>query len=223
VDGCRHSALNPAALSSRLAPHRSDVAIRKERAGPAARKLFDGGGLYFLLNPDGSRWWRFKYRIDGREKLLSLGVYPEVTLRRARDRRDEARRLIADGVDPAVERRAEKLAAGENFESIAREWLSLQEDKLTPGSLNRERDRLEDFSIPALESKIVQAPAVPLFSAERLVNRFADAAARAGDEGNLARQVEHRHWRLPPLRRGMHSTLCRRARRERTAMKQGQL
>jgi hypothetical protein len=79
----------------------TDVAIRKEKAGPAPRKLFDFGGLYLLLNPDGSRWWRFKYRIFGREKLLSLGVYPEITLKRARDRRDEARRLIADGVDPA--------------------------------------------------------------------------------------------------------------------------
>lgn len=104
----------------------TDVAIRKEKAGPAPRKLFDFGGLYLLLNPDGSRWWRFKYRIFGREKLLSLGVYPEITLKRARDRRDEARRLIADGVDPALKRQAEKQAAGENFESVAREWLNLQ-------------------------------------------------------------------------------------------------
>jgi len=102
----------------------TDVAIRKEKPGPAPRKLFDCGGLYLLLNPDGSRWWRFKYRIFGRERLLSLGVYPAITLKRARDRRDEARRLIADGIDPALKRQAEKQAAGENFESVAREWLS---------------------------------------------------------------------------------------------------
>ncbi len=128
----------------------SDFAIRKIRPGATPRKLFDGGGLYLLLNPDGSRWWRFKYRIFGREKLLSFGVYPEITLKRARDRRDEARRLIVDGVDPALKRQAEKQAAGENFESVAREWLKLQEDNLTPGSLDRERDRLEDFIFPYL-------------------------------------------------------------------------
>ncbi|HEY1874673.1 MAG TPA: Arm DNA-binding domain-containing protein [Steroidobacteraceae bacterium] len=73
----------------------TDIAIRKERPAIRPRKLFDGGGMYLLLNPDGTRWWRLKYRIEGREKLLSLGVYPEITLKRARERRDEARRLIA--------------------------------------------------------------------------------------------------------------------------------
>jgi integrase len=148
----------------------TDVAIRREKSGPTPRKLFDFGGLYLLLNPDGSRWWRFKYRIFGREKLLSLGVYPEITLKRARDRRDEARRLIADGVDPALKRQAEKQAAGENFESVAREWLKLQEDKLTPGSLGRERDRLEDFIFPYLGKRpIAQIKAPELLSALRRV------------------------------------------------------
>lgn len=148
----------------------TDVAIRKEKPGPTPRKLFDFGGLYLLLNPDGSRWWRFKYRIFGREKLLSLGVYPEITLKRARDRRDEARRLIADGVDPALKRQAEKQAVGENFESVAREWLKLQKDKLTPGSLGRERDRLEDFIFPYLGKRpIAQIKAPELLSALRRV------------------------------------------------------
>jgi integrase len=148
----------------------TDVAIRKERPGLTPRKLFDFGGLYLLLNPDGSRWWRFKYRIFGREKLLSLLVYPEITLKRARDRRDEARRLIADGVDPALKRQAEKQAAGENFESVAREWLKLQEDKLTPSSLGRERDRLEDFIFPYLGKRpIVQIKAPELLAALRRV------------------------------------------------------
>jgi len=148
----------------------TDVAIRKEKPRLKPRKLFDFGGLYLLLNPDGSRWWRFKYRIFGREKLLSLGVYPEITLRRARDRRDEARRLIADGVDPALKRQAEKQAAGENFESVAREWLKLQTDKLTPGTLGRERDRLEDFIFPYLGRRpIAQIKAPELLSALRRV------------------------------------------------------
>ena len=148
----------------------TDVAIRKEKPGPAPRKLFDFWGLYLLLNPDGSRWWRFKYRIFGREKLLSFGVYPEITLKSARDRRNEARRLIADGVDPALKRQAEKQAAGENFEAVAREWLKLQEDKLTPGSLGRERDRLEDFIFPYLGKRpIAQIKAPELLSALRRI------------------------------------------------------
>jgi len=149
----------------------TDVAIRKEKPGPTPRKLLDFGGLYLLLNPDGSRGWRFKYRIFGREKLLSLGVYPEITLKRARDRRDEARRLIADDVDPALKRQAEKQAAGENFESVAREWLRLQEGKLTLGSLGRERDRLEDVVFPYLgKHPIAQIKAPELLAALRRID-----------------------------------------------------
>jgi hypothetical protein len=148
----------------------TDVAIRKEKPGRTPRKLFDYGGLYLLLNPDGSRWWRFKYRISGREKLLSLGVYPEITLKRARDRREEARRLIADGIDPALKRQSEKQAAGENFESVAREWLNLQQGRLTLGSLGRERDRLEDFIFPYLGRRpIAQIKAPELLSALRRI------------------------------------------------------
>ena len=94
--------------------------------------------MCLLVNPDGTRWWRFKYRIAGREKLLSLGVYPEVTLKRVRERRDEARRLIGEGVDPAIKRQAEKEAAGESFEAVSREWLAMQVQKLTPGTLDRD-------------------------------------------------------------------------------------
>jgi len=101
---------------------------------------------------------------------LSLGVYPAITLKRARDRRDEARRLIADGIDPALKRQAEKQAAGENFESVAPEWLKLQEDNLTPGSLGRERDRIEHFVFPHLcKRAIAQIRAPELLAAVRRV------------------------------------------------------
>ena len=148
----------------------TDIAIRKEKPSGRPRKLFDGGGMYLLLNPDGTRWWRFKYRIAGREKLLSLGVYPEVTLKRARERRDEARRQIGEGVDPAIKRQAEKEAAGANFEAVAREWLTMQVQTLTPGTLERERDRLEDFIFPYLGKRpIAQIKAPELLSALRRV------------------------------------------------------
>jgi integrase len=148
----------------------TDISIRKQKPGRAPRKLYDGRGLYLLLNPDGSRWWRVKYRFGGREKLLSLGVYPQVTLKRARTRCDEARLLLVNGVDPAAKRQAEKQAVGENFESVAREWLKMQEEKLTPGTLGRERDRLEDFIFPYLGKRpIAQIKAPELLSVLRRV------------------------------------------------------
>ena len=99
-------------------------------------KLFDGGGLYLLLNPpkreprrQGGAYWRLKYRISGVEKLLSLGVYPEVTLAKARDRRDAARDLIGDGRDPSIERKTERAsqreATSNTFKGTATEWLAM--------------------------------------------------------------------------------------------------
>jgi integrase len=106
----------------------TDTAIRKAKLAKEAKRerLFDGGGLYLELTPTGGRWWRLKYRFAGKEKLLSLGVYPAVTLAEARTKRDDARKLLRDGVDPSVRRKLEKAArldAGTNtFEIITREW-----------------------------------------------------------------------------------------------------
>jgi hypothetical protein len=103
----------------------TDTAIRARRAPTKPVKLFDGGGLYLLLRPDGRRYWRLKYRIDGVEKLISLGVYPEVSLTVAREKREEAKRLLAGELDPSANRKAEKakrLTAAQNtFEAVARE------------------------------------------------------------------------------------------------------
>lgn len=89
-------------------------------------KLADGGGLYLLVNPNGSRYWRLKYRLAGKEKLLSIGVFPDVTLAEARDKRNEAKRLLANGEDPSEVKQAEKqariLAVNNSFESLALEW-----------------------------------------------------------------------------------------------------
>lgn len=73
-------------------------------------KLSDGGGLYLLINPNGKRYWRLKYRVAGKEKLLALGVYPDVTLAEARSKREKAKRGIAVGIAPNVAKREEKLA-----------------------------------------------------------------------------------------------------------------
>ena len=104
----------------------TEAEIRAVKAPDKPLKLFDGGGLYLLVNPNGSRWWRLKYRVAGREKLMSLGVYPDVPLKRAREKRDEARRMVADGIDPSAQRHAAKAAQRDSFEAIARGQLNPQ-------------------------------------------------------------------------------------------------
>ena len=91
-------------------------------------KLSDGGGLYLLVNPNGSRYWRLKYRIAGKEKLLALGVYPDITLAEARQKRADAKRVLAAGGDPGQEKQEEKQAkeqaVANSFERLAMEWHS---------------------------------------------------------------------------------------------------
>jgi integrase len=105
----------------------TETAVRAAKAADKPTKLFDGGGMYLLINPQGSRLWRLKYRVHGKEKLLAIGAYPDVSLKRAREKRDEARRLLADGIDPSAQRKAAKLADANTFEALAREWLALQQ------------------------------------------------------------------------------------------------
>ncbi len=116
-------------------------------------KLSDGGGLYLLVNPKGSAWWRLKYRFERREKLLSLGVYPHVSLQQARLRRDDAKKAIANGIDPSVKRRAEKLADENTFEAVAREWLALQEKKLAAATFAKAVWTFETLVFPYIGSR----------------------------------------------------------------------
>ncbi|MFZ0497852.1 MAG: Arm DNA-binding domain-containing protein [Steroidobacteraceae bacterium] len=100
-----------------------DIRVAKPKGKPY--KLHDERGLYLLVTGTGARSWRFKYRVEGREKLLTLGLYPDVGLKRAREKRDDARKLVAEGDDPSVQRAAEKEARRDTFETIAREFLAL--------------------------------------------------------------------------------------------------
>ena len=106
----------------------TDKAANNAKPQPKAYKLFDGEGLYLLVLPDGAKYWRLKYRFAGREKLLSFGVYPAVSLKQARDRRTKAKAALADGRDPSAERKAEKrsqrVAAANTLQAIAEEWHS---------------------------------------------------------------------------------------------------
>ena len=104
----------------------TDVAIKKAKPEAKQRKLFDERGLFLIVTPKGGKWWRFKYRFEGKEKLLSLGTYPDVSLKDARERRDDARKQIAAGIDPSRHRKATKAANAQrnanSFEIITREW-----------------------------------------------------------------------------------------------------
>jgi integrase len=100
----------------------NDTIIRNTKPGPKPIKLSDGDGLFLLVQPNGCRWWRMRYFVDGREQLLSVGTYPEVSLKQARDRRHEIRSMVANGGDPGAQRKAERRARGTTFELVAREW-----------------------------------------------------------------------------------------------------
>lgn len=119
----------------------TDTAIRKAKPGPDPIKLRDGGGLYLLIQPSGARWWRWDYRrpVTGKRNTLSVGTYPDVSLSEARQRHAQARKLLAAGVDPGEQRKAEKAAgadrAANSFEVVAREWLAKQ--TWVPGYLDK--------------------------------------------------------------------------------------
>ena len=102
----------------------TNIALRSAKPQIKAFRLFDVGGLYLEVRPAGGKWWRWKYRYGGKEKRLSLGVYPDVSLKAAREKRDAARQQLAAGIDPGQARKAEKLsqAGAECFEAIGREW-----------------------------------------------------------------------------------------------------
>jgi len=106
----------------------TDTAIRKSKAKDRPYSMSDGEGLYLWLTPSGGKLWRWGYRFQGKEKLMSYGKYPDVSLVRARERHSEARKLLADGIDPMAHRKAEKTAertANQNsFANVTALWLT---------------------------------------------------------------------------------------------------
>lgn len=137
----------------------SDTAVRNAKPKPAAFKLADGEGMYLLVKPDGAKYWRLKYRYEGKERLLALGVYPEVSLKAARARRAEAREKLASGLDPMVERKAtnrmRRLQASNTFEAIGREWWAAKKGGWAPAHAAAVLSRLEKQLFPALGARPV--------------------------------------------------------------------
>lgn len=132
----------------------TDTAIRNAKPADKPIKLFDGGGLFLHITPAGQRYWRLKYRFAGKEKLLAIGVYPDVGLREARDRREEAKRLLGEGVDPSVERKVRKVAtverAANSFEAVAREWHTKYAPGWSESNSKKVLARLENDVFPWL-------------------------------------------------------------------------
>jgi len=133
----------------------SDTKVRAAKPSEKAYKLYDERGLFLFVTPTGGRLWRLKYRMRGREKLISLGAYPDVGLKRAREKRDEARELIADGIDPSAVRQERRSALLETFEAVAQEWLELQTKSLAPETISILGARLKSALYPYLGSKPV--------------------------------------------------------------------
>lgn len=144
----------------------TDTAIRNAKPAGKPFKLFDTQGLFLLVNPSGGKWWRLKYRLGGKEKLFSLGTYPQVSLAEARERRDKARKLVEQGIDPAFAKQQEKAAAlaeSDTFEAVALEWFAKQEPTWAKSHASRLKARLVRLVFPFighLPVKDVGAPEV---------------------------------------------------------------
>jgi integrase len=139
----------------------TDTVIRKARAKHTVYRLTDGGGLYLQITPAGGRLWRWKYRFDGREKLMSFGSYPDVSLSLARERHVEARKLLASGTDPMAERKAEKAAAENSFQSIARAWWEHWQDGKNLRHAVQVKRRMEADILPYLGARPIAAIEAP--------------------------------------------------------------
>ena len=120
-------------------------------------KLSDGGGLYLLVQPKGARYWRYKYRYGGKEKTLALGVYPEVSLKVARQKHQNARDKLAQGIDPGAVRKVEKLsrqlAAVESFDALAQEWMKVRLADKAPATVKRNESIIANHLTPWLGSR----------------------------------------------------------------------
>jgi integrase len=143
----------------------TNTAIRNAKAGKKTLKLFDERGLYLEISPAGGKWWRLKYRFGRKEKRLSLGVYPDVALKDARDRRDDSRKLLADGIDPSEYRKATKAAQidrnANSFELITREWFAKYAPTWAPNHGARLIRLFERDIFPWLGSKPISEITAP--------------------------------------------------------------
>jgi integrase len=160
--------------------------VKQAKAADKLRKLTDGGGMYLQVHPNGARYWRYDYRYAGKRKTLALGVYPEVSLKEAREKHQEARSKIRQGIDPGEVRKVEKLtrhlAAAESFEAVGREWFNRNLSEKSKSYRERTGRILEKDLYPYLGNRPIASitPQELLATLRRIEGRGAnDIAHRA--------------------------------------------
>ena len=128
--------------------------VAEAKPADRERKLSDGGGLYLLVKPNGTKSWRYKYRFNGRELTLAIGLFPEISLKQARQRHQAAREMLANGIDPNQDKRDRKHAAldaaGNTFGAIAADWSEVKLSAMSPATIKRNGQILRDYLIPAI-------------------------------------------------------------------------
>ena len=133
-----------------------DISVRNAKASSRPRKLSDGGGLYVLVQPTGSKLWRVAYRFAGKQKTLALGIYPTVSLEEARRHRDEAKKLLARSIDPSAQRKADRYAGKDaTFRTVAEELVAKLEREGRAQATLTKRRWLLDFAFPAFGDRPV--------------------------------------------------------------------
>lgn len=166
----------------------SDAAVRNAKPKSKPYKIADGEGLFLLVMPNGSKYWRLKYFFDGKEKTLALGVYPDIALADARDRRAQAKKLLANGADPSKAKKHAKhlasLNAANTFEAIAREWYDQKKHEWSPKTAGMVLDRLERHILPKLSQRPISEINAPEILA---VLRVVEGAGAL----EMARRVMH--------------------------------
>ncbi|PJR55105.1 integrase [Klebsiella sp. G-Nf4] len=133
----------------------TDTKVRSAKPEEKEYSLVDGDGMSLLVKPNGSKYWRFRFRFGGKQHLMAFGVYPEISLADARKKREEARRLVAGGIDPREHKRAVKEEQAKEiitFEKVAREWLATNQ-KWSEDHANRVKKSLEDNIFPAIGTR----------------------------------------------------------------------
>lgn len=158
----------------KITPPLTDVQPRNAKGKDKPYKLADGGGLYLLVNPDGTRYWRMDYRFGDKRRTLAFGKYPEISLGDARAKRADAKRLLDQGVDPGEQRKAQKAARSDrssnSFEVIAREWFSKYKDGWATSHSDKIMGRLEKDIFPWIGGRpIAEISAPELLAAVRRI------------------------------------------------------
>lgn len=185
----------------------SDTACRNAKPGEKPYKLTDQGGMYLLVNKDGSKYWRFDYRHLGKRKTLALGVYPATTLVKAREKHQSARKQLVDGIDPSQARKdkklAELIASANSFEAIAREWFAKRQTVWAESHSSKVIARLEKDLFPWLGSRPIAEITAPellkhltrieqrgaIETAHRALQNFGQVARYAIQTGRAERDI----------------------------------